>query len=310
VATNAVGIMNVNGCSSFGLVGGVFEESAAVSPVNCPLFYVNASVLTLKDCVFLNITYTKGPGTILFFTENYITSKTLEINNCTFTNIVIIASTANPEAHGLIYIPYLEASTQNLLIQGSHFENCTDDGTIYWGASGEVNIRSSAFSKCFTLKDGGAICVASGSKLLLFDDLFIDCNATGKGGAVFALVSSFEMKYCIYRNCSVEDTGGAIYLSGQPISVKANYSYFENSLASGNNGAKDLYISEVPVDNLNSFLKVRSSTREPNTVYFGTDVITGLFLPYLDYKNELYISANEEDPLAMRDVEWFVFCLF
>ena len=171
----------------------------------------------LKNINFINGNATFGAAIKLDGTSS------LEVIDCTFTG-----NTAQTSG-GAIYVTNSTSSTSNVKITGSTFKN-NDAG---FGGAVYLNGNSSVWSS-------------------IEDSAFIDCSASGDGGAIYIDAVNVALKNVAFTNNVVGDDGGAIYWQG-------NNGIIYNITCTSNRG-----ISATKADGVNT-----SSTRG------GTICLTG-----------------------------------
>ena len=177
--------------------------------INCPTSTVNdgtSRAITNSGTVELNNVTIKG-----FKSTNISSGSGYEggaINNSgtlTITSSTIENCFAYRDG-GAIY------NTGTATLNNVQFTNCYTTGNNMWGGAianlGDLVIENnSSFTECKAM-EGGAI--YNKGKLEITNSDFVDCDATGVGGAIWDIGESLTISDTTFKKCSASSTGGAI----------------------------------------------------------------------------------------------------
>ncbi|WP_067090157.1 transglutaminase-like domain-containing protein [Methanobrevibacter curvatus] len=244
--------------------------------------WVNANNITFKYIKFIN-----GNGNTLGGTAILTYSK-ITVDNCTFSN--------NAGESGTAIFIYPQAS--NSVIKNSIFHNNLGnqpgtDNFVQGGAirSGTTNLTiiDSTFTNNFTLNDGGAISIASGTGTKIINCKFIN-NSANIGGAIRISDCEVTISNSIFNQNNANSIGGAIFIfNGTATILNSNFT----SNKANNGGAIGIY-NRTTNDNKIIILKnlIFDSNIATNT---GGAIYTQIPIKYLNdstFKNNYAINGG------------------
>ena len=179
-----------------------------------PIFYIEASDVTLKNIIFKNGFSQDYSGAI----TNY--SNGLRIEHCQFMD----NSTENASDlyGGAIY----NGENSNLTVERSIFKENDSDfgGAIFIDSNSRVKINNSVFELNISEFDGGAI---YNKGALIIDKSIFNQNMAFKGGAIFN-EKSLTIKDSRFKNNSASD-GNDIQTENEDISISNSLCEFINN---------------------------------------------------------------------------------
>ena len=195
------------------------------------IFNVQGANITLKNLVFVNVTFTGFGGAINSLGHNLtIINSTFENNTAFYgaaistsaNNLKLINSTfANNKAMGDGGVIYNTGN--NLTLINSTFANnkAMDNGGVIYNTGNNLAVINSTFNKNNAGKSGGAI-YNSGSRAVLSKSKFSNNTAESPeygGGAVYNTGDNFDVISSEFTNNGVNFFGGAIYNDGVNFTV-------------------------------------------------------------------------------------------
>ena len=228
----------------------------------------------LKNVSFINCNRNGAEGAVIYFNANKMEASSSAISdsncfmNCTFSN-------CQAGDGGAIFI---DGSKNSLYFSGCKFENCKASGyagAIYFnGSDSKFTFNNCQFINCSAHKEGGAFILDSKRISLTFKEgtEFNQCKSDNDAGAIWlnsnngVILGGMQdgALGCKFINCSASGDGGAIKTTVKPgkgnhCEIK-NVEFIGNKATSGDGGALCLSGDDCSVINCN-FEKNNASKR-------------------------------------------------
>lgn len=210
----------------------IFNDSQANGKGGGIIFGLFFKSIKFQNSKFLN---SSAPDNIGNGGAIYVSNSRVYFDNCTFD-----LSQCKYNSGGACYFTGLS----KLEVNNSHFSNCV--AQEYGGAfqilkTSDILFSNNEFRNCSMSKNasnietriGGCMNIEGFQPLIFIENIFNDCHAFQRGGAIcFVSSTNLEIRKNTFRDCYVEDNyGGAIYAS-----ILEGFKTYDNSFI--NNHAK------------------------------------------------------------------------
>ena len=197
--------VTIQSCTFQNLLGQVIVLSEVSGEVN------------IKDCNFVNNSYYRDHGAIVFYIVSQYSQLSFTISNCNFTH--------NKGAKSLVYI---ENKNSDFNITFHHFNFCYNQGTSIYAVNQRLYFTGKGFFQYNTAEIGTGIYITEHSSVIFGENsntTFIQNSANKIGGAVFSGNNSNmifdENSITTFKDNSA--TNGTIYsVVNSNVTFKAN----------------------------------------------------------------------------------------